>query len=72
MVRQTVTKLGMMKHFDPLKPNDGQFKKNQDGGRPMPEQVRGRYTQSDSSAENRTGMVWMPMGCTLAQPGKYD
>jgi len=34
---------------------------NQDGGRPMPGQIRGRYTQS-GSAGDRTGTVQMPMG----------
>jgi len=33
--------------------------------------VRGRYTQS-KSAGNRTGTMWLPMGCTLAQPGERD
>jgi len=35
----------MMAHFDPLKPGDGQkfYFNNQDGGRLMPGQVRGRY-----------------------------
>ena len=59
-------------HFDLLKPSDGQNDfKQQDGRRPTPEHVRGRYTQS-YSAEDRTGTVRMPMGCILAQSSEYD
>ena len=51
-----------MTHFYPLKPSDGQKfdLKKEDGGRPMPRHVRGRYTQSNSAGD-RISTVQMPM-----------